>query len=81
MILVLPHIQQAPEIATVDEIDGFKRNESSLIIKWDEDSANIVKLSSFLPIKESPESIKIMKQCYAKGKINDLLHFYLFPFK
>jgi len=72
MILVLPHIQQAPELAAVDETNGFMRNESSLVIKWEEDSTNIVQLSSFLPIKESPESITIMKQCYTKGKINDL---------
>jgi hypothetical protein len=71
MILVLPQIQQAPEIATVDETNGFMRNDSSLIIKWEEDSANIVQLSSFLPIKESPESLTIMNQCYTKGKINE----------
>ena len=72
MILVLPRIQQAPELAAVDETNGFMRNESSLVIKWEEDSTNIVQLSSFLPIKESPESITIMNQCYTKGKINDL---------
>jgi len=72
MILVLPHIQQAPELAAVDETNVFMRNESSLVIKWEEDSTNIVQLSSFLPIKESPESITIMNQCYTKGKINDL---------
>ena len=72
MILQLPQIQEAPEIASVNETNAFMRNYSSLIIEWEEDSTNVVELSSFLPIKESPANLIIMNQCYMKGKINEL---------
>ena len=70
MVLVLPQITEAPEIANYEKMNDLMKNNNSLIItKWEEDSENHVKLSTFIPFKETSNTEKIMNDCYMKGKI------------
>ena len=80
MLLILPHIQQPPEIDIDGKTNDYMSNES-LVIKWEEDSTNAASLSSFIPVKENEDNLRIINQCYIKGKINDLWYIYLSLFK
>ena len=83
MVAVLPHILEAPEIKMNDDNSYFINNNDSVVeTKWEEDSTDPVKLTTFLPMKETSNTERIMKNCYMKGKIKTIYQmFYLFPFK
>ena len=83
MVVVLPHILEAPEIKMNDENSDFINNNDSVVVtKWEEDSTDPVKLTTFLPMKETSNTERIMKNCYMKGKIKTINQmFYLFPFR
>ena len=73
MVLVLPHLQNAPEILVDFETTDKIPNNESINIKWEEDSTDAVELAKFLSIREDPENLRIMNQCYMKGKKNNTL--------
>ena len=83
MVVVLPHILEAPQIKMNDDNSDFINNNDSVVeTKWEEDSTDPVKLTMFLPMKETSNTERIMKNCYMKGKIKTIYQmFYLFPFK
>ena len=69
MFFVLPHIQEAPEIRMQSENDDFMNTNNSIVVtKWEEDSTDHVKLTTFLPLKETSNTEKILNNCYMKGK-------------
>ena len=69
MFFVLPHIQEAPEIRMQSENDDFMNTNNSIVVtKWEEDSTDHVKLTTFFPLKETSNTRKILNNCYMKGR-------------
>ena len=69
MVLVLPHILEAPEIKMNDENSDFINNNDSVVeTKWEEDSTDHFKLTTFFPLKETSNTEKILNNCYMKGR-------------
>ena len=75
MVLILPHIQNPPALRSKHETNILTSNRS-LVIRWNEDDSNSVKLASFFPIQEDEQNLEIMTQCYMKGKKYVVIFFF-----